>query len=188
MSKMKLCKTCKKEIAKSAKVCPYCGAKNKRSKLKIFGIVTIIFIIFIAAISSLGSDNDDLVDVVKTGYLGNYKSVTVAKVLETDFSKCTWTSFESQENKNVVQADMEESLYGYTTKIRLQFEVHKDNTFKVIFLKLNDKPLKEAYDIKLELDSLYNVYSHKTSDKSISVDIDTTNDTLQGMPNYKYKK
>lgn len=188
MSKMKLCKTCKKEIAKSAKICPYCGAKNKRSKLKIFGIIVIIFIIFIAAISSLGSDNDNLVDVVKTGYLGNYKSVTVAKVLETDFSKCTWTSFESQENKNIVQADMEESTDGYTLKIRIQFEVHKDNTFKVIFLKVNDKPLKEAYDVKVELDSLYNVYSNKSSDKSVVLDIDTTNDTISGTPNDKYKK
>lgn len=188
MSKMKLCKTCKKEIAKSAKVCPYCGARNKRSKLKIFLSVIVVLVIFIAVISSLDSKSTDLVDVVKTGYLGNYKSVTVAKVLETDFKKCTWENFESQQNKNVVQATMEESLYGVSTKILIQFEVNKDNTFNIIYLKANGKPITEPYSIKMEMDSLYNIYSQKASDKSVVVDIGTTNDTLKGTPSDKYKK
>lgn len=53
MSKMTICKTCKKEVAKSAKICPNCGAKLKSGKLKLILGVIIALIIIIALIGSL---------------------------------------------------------------------------------------------------------------------------------------
>jgi len=44
MEKLKKCKTCGKDIAKSAKVCPHCGAKNKR-KSKLIGVLAILGLI-----------------------------------------------------------------------------------------------------------------------------------------------
>ncbi len=36
MSKMKKCKVCGENIAKSAKTCPHCGAKNKPGAFRVF--------------------------------------------------------------------------------------------------------------------------------------------------------
>jgi hypothetical protein len=56
MSKMKNCKVCSKEIAKSAKTCPHCGAKLKMGLLKKVGIGFGILIV-IGIIGSLGSND-----------------------------------------------------------------------------------------------------------------------------------
>lgn len=193
MNKMKICRTCKKEIAKSAKVCPYCGAKNKRSKLKIFLFAIVIFAIFIAGASYLNSKSNDLVDVVKTGYLGNYKSVSIGQVLEKSFTECKWDSFESDNNKNIVEADIKDTSTGKTRTMKIQFLVKKDNTFEVVFLKsdndasVNSLSSNDAYSTKLILDTIYDEYG-KHFDKSIVGNFKTTNDTLKGTPSNKYKK
>lgn len=59
-SKMKLCKTCGKEIAKKAKSCPYCGAKNKKPIYKRvwFIILCAILAIIIVGCVAGGSDDD----------------------------------------------------------------------------------------------------------------------------------
>lgn len=47
--KMKNCKACGQEIAKSAKVCPHCGAKQKGKKgLIVIGIIVLLIIILLA--------------------------------------------------------------------------------------------------------------------------------------------
>lgn len=194
MSKMKLCKTCQKEIARSAKICPHCGAKNKRSKLKTFAIGAIIFIIFIAIVGALDSSDTsktDLVDVVKTGYLGNYKSVSVGQVLEKSFTESTWDSFESK-GKNIVEVDLKDTSTGKTRTAKIQFAVEKDNTFNVAFFKTDaDTSINsygsDAYSIKAFLDTLYDEYG-KHFDESVVGDFDTSNDTLKGTPSSKYKK
>lgn len=58
--KMKQCKVCGKEVAKSAKTCPYCGAKLKSKGMGC--LIVILVIAFLALIGSLvggGSDSDD---------------------------------------------------------------------------------------------------------------------------------
>ncbi len=54
-SKMRTCKACGAEIAKSAKVCPHCGAKNKKHTLLGIFLAVLGLIIFISAFSD--SDN-----------------------------------------------------------------------------------------------------------------------------------
>lgn len=56
MPKMKLCKSCSKEIAKSSKVCPYCGATLKMGTTKKIIIILAIFAI-LAVIVSVISPN-----------------------------------------------------------------------------------------------------------------------------------
>lgn len=57
MSKMKNCKSCNAEIAKSAKVCPHCGAKNKPAIYKRpWFILILVILIGGIALGSGGSD------------------------------------------------------------------------------------------------------------------------------------
>ena len=53
--KMKKCKACGAEIAKSAKICPHCGAKNGSKLGVIVAVVVVVFILLIAF--SGGSDS-----------------------------------------------------------------------------------------------------------------------------------
>lgn len=55
MEKMKKCKACGADIAKSAKICPHCGAKNGGSKIPLIIVIVIVLLIVIAAIG--GSRN-----------------------------------------------------------------------------------------------------------------------------------
>lgn len=53
-SKLKNCKVCGAEVAKSAKVCPHCGAKLKKGHPVLIGIL-----VFFAIIAIIGSSGDD---------------------------------------------------------------------------------------------------------------------------------
>lgn len=55
-SKLKNCKVCGAEIAKSAKICPHCGAKLKKGHPILIGIL--VFFVLIAVIGSSGDDDE----------------------------------------------------------------------------------------------------------------------------------
>ena len=55
-SKLKNCKVCGAEIAKSAKVCPHCGAKNKRNTGWIGVVILAIVVLFVVTISNKGNE------------------------------------------------------------------------------------------------------------------------------------
>lgn len=55
-SKLKNCKVCGAEAAKSAKVCPHCGAKLKKGHPILIGIL--LFVVLIAIIGSSGDDDE----------------------------------------------------------------------------------------------------------------------------------
>lgn len=54
-NKMKVCKHCGAEIAKSAKVCPVCGGKNKKPIYKRVWFWLLVFVVIIGALGSKGS-------------------------------------------------------------------------------------------------------------------------------------
>lgn len=56
-TKMKPCKVCGQEIAKSAKTCPYCGAKQKKGIGKIILIVLVVLVL-LAVFGSSGGSTD----------------------------------------------------------------------------------------------------------------------------------
>lgn len=180
MSKMTVCKTCEKEVARSAKTCPHCGDKLKGGKFKfIFGGIAVLMAIIVIAFSGGNPDADKNINSVKNGYLGNYKTVTISKVLETNFKNADikWDSFESK-GKNIVEVKIKDNSLNRTMLI--QFLVNSDNTFDVVHLNVDGQALETPYDVKLFLDALYETYAEVTSDKSITVDTNTSNDTLNG--------
>lgn len=61
MEKMKPCKACGQEIAKSAKVCPHCGAKNKKPPVGC--LVVLILFLLVGACGAMGSDTDTTLPV-----------------------------------------------------------------------------------------------------------------------------
>lgn len=75
--KMRECKACKQQIAKSAKTCPHCGAKNKRVSPVLIGLI--VFIVLIAAISVAGGNGEP----VKVGR-GSTSSNSQAIVFQTN--------------------------------------------------------------------------------------------------------
>ena len=52
--KTKICKNCKKELAKNARVCPECGYKYHHFWRKLFITLVILAVIIIIPIASLG--------------------------------------------------------------------------------------------------------------------------------------
>lgn len=179
MNKMTICKTCSNEVAKSAKICPHCGAKLKGRKLKFIfgGIIALIILLF--AFSGGSSDSDENINLVKNGFLGNYKTVSISKIIDSNFSNADikWSSFKSSE-KNIVEVQVNDSSINKT--MILQFSINSNNTFNVAHLNINGQALSEPYDVKLFLDGLYEYYAEASSDKSIIADTDTSNDTLKG--------
>ena len=79
--KMKPCKICGQQIAKSAKVCPYCGAKQKKSKLLIILIVLLVLFV-LGALGSGGSDDNK--SSKKVGNVSDKKTETEAAAAETE--------------------------------------------------------------------------------------------------------
>lgn len=61
MEKMKPCKACGKEIAKSAKACPHCGAKNKKPPVGC--LVVLILFLLVGACGAMGGDADTTLPV-----------------------------------------------------------------------------------------------------------------------------
>ena len=55
-SKLKNCKVCGTEVAKSAKICPHCGAKLKKGHPILIGIL--VFFVLVAIIGSSGDDDE----------------------------------------------------------------------------------------------------------------------------------
>lgn len=58
-SKLKQCKSCGAEIAKSAKTCPQCGARNKRGKVLPVILIILGFVLLASCIGSLSDDSSD---------------------------------------------------------------------------------------------------------------------------------
>jgi hypothetical protein len=58
-SKMKVCSTCGKEIAKSAKVCPFCGVKNKKPIYKRVWFWVLMVFLFFGIVVNLGGKSEN---------------------------------------------------------------------------------------------------------------------------------
>lgn len=58
-NKMKVCKHCGAEIAKSAKVCPVCGGKNKKPIYKRVWFWLLVFVVIIGALGSKGNGSKE---------------------------------------------------------------------------------------------------------------------------------
>ena len=118
-------------------------------------------------------------NLVKNGYLGNYKTVSISKVLETNFKGCEikWDNFKADE-KNIVEVFIKNPTLDKTLKIL--FSLNKDETFEVIYTSVDGEAFKTPYESKVFLDALYESYAEIASDYSVVADYETSNDTLKG--------
>ena len=119
-------------------------------------------------------------NLVKNGYLGNYKTVSISKVLETNFKGCEikWDNFETTDEKNIVEVFIKNPTLDKTLKI--QFSLNKDDTFEVVHVSVDGEAFKTPYESKVFLDALYESYAEIASDYSVVADYETSNDTLKG--------
>lgn len=101
MGKMKLCKVCQKEVAKSAKICPHCGAKLKMGLSKIVGIGVGIIIV-LAIIGSMSSNDSDTQSTSKSAASQSQASTKQANTqpVKKEEAKPTWNTTEIDAEKN----------------------------------------------------------------------------------------
>ncbi len=90
MSKMKNCKVCGAEIAKSAKTCPKCGARNKKHGFIKFLLVVIIVVAVIGAVAGNDKNSDTAKKPSTTATTSDNgkkeEAVTEAKIEYTAYS------------------------------------------------------------------------------------------------------
>ena len=143
------CSKCGNEILDGSKFCPNCGGsiiekassveKTKKKKGKIIAIVIIAVIIIVALAATLGgsgnsSSSNKYVNIVKNGYLGEYKDVTIEemlnKYLSTFYSDITWDEGTSNDEEKMVQLVASDSEIGFSDTI-IQFTFKNDEVFKI---------------------------------------------------------
>lgn len=79
MSKMKLCKVCLKEVAKSAKVCPHCGARLKMGIIKKILITVVLVFAGLTIIGTLAPDDSSNTNSTTTKKVSTSKAKATTK-------------------------------------------------------------------------------------------------------------
>jgi hypothetical protein len=100
MARMKPCKICSKEVAKSAKVCPHCGAKLKMGFFKkaLFGLAALILIIVLISVASGGKNENTTTQTSTT----NTEVTPPAELSKEGISSDVKIVVESSETKDQV--------------------------------------------------------------------------------------
>lgn len=97
--KMKKCKACGNEIAKSAKTCPHCGAKNKKKHPVLIGIIVVVALIVV--IAAMG-DGDESGKNTKTEFcVGEAAELDGVSVTLVNVSESTGSQFNTPTEGNV---------------------------------------------------------------------------------------
>lgn len=194
------CQNCGKQIEDESRFCPYCGVKNasevekknqdipdkkekgvrKKKKLPIIIIaIGILFILGIVIFS--GSDpspsSEQLISLVQNGYLGNYDTVTIKEILGYTDEDAKWNAGEAVSGDYYIVEYKGESL-------TIQFSVNglEEELFKVSGVEAvgMGTPEMEAYDVKVYLDGIYQLYANAHPEKGLYIDLSTSNNTLEG--------
>lgn len=104
-SKLKKCKSCGTEIAKSAKTCPSCGAKNKKPFYTRVWFWVLIALFLIIAFS-VGTENDETPN--KTSAQTSSETSTTETIPETEpsisYTQCTVNDLMKLLNENALKA------------------------------------------------------------------------------------
>ncbi len=94
MSKMKTCKHCNEQVAKSAKVCPKCGGKlGMPGWLKLLIIVVIVLACLVGCVGSCSKSVDDAVKETTDGYkdINGKTEFKVNETFQNKYEKITMT-------------------------------------------------------------------------------------------------
>jgi RNA polymerase subunit RPABC4/transcription elongation factor Spt4 len=127
MSKLKVCKVCHKEVAKSAKTCPNCGAKLKMGLFTKL-IIGIGVLIIIGAIASAGNKGNDKTSTASMGAPNPTSAPTAQEP--------------AQLSKEGVSSDVKIAVLGFESKDTLgdnQFSKAKaQGVFKVLKISITN--------------------------------------------------
>ncbi len=194
------CQYCGKKIERELKFCPHCGSEiifnmqygtnvkperipvQKKRKYPIVIVTMLIFVMLISGCLLFFKDNvsvskEELIQMVQNGHLGNYDVVTIKEVLEYVYGDGEWNTGAAIDGKrNIVE---------YKDKdITIQFSVDLDEKEIFSVSGINapglDNSNLEAYDAKIYLDEIYQLYSDACPEKGLYIDRSTSNDTLKG--------
>lgn len=195
------CKNCGKEMEEGGRFCPHCGTENasvtgegskpaalvkkkEQRKKKPFIIavaaVVVLLVLGVAVFSGGDSSQDEgeqLITMVQNGYLGNYDTVTIKEVLEYMDEDVEWNAGEADSGECYIVECKEDD-------ITIQFSIDRleDESFRVTWVEAAgiESSGVEAYDVKLYLDGIYQLYANAYPEKGLLIDTSTSNDTLTG--------
>lgn len=194
------CKNCGKEIEESSRFCPHCGAENasttgesskttalikkeerKKKKPLIIAVAAAVILFVLGIAIFLGGDSsqgegEQLIAMVQNGYLGNYDTVTIKEVLEYMDEDAEWNAGEAASGGYIVEWKEDD--------ITIQFSIDRleGESFRVTWVEAAgiEASSAEAYDVKLYLDGIYQLYANAYPEKGLLIDTSTSNDTLTG--------
>ena len=144
-------------------------ARRKKDNSNTIFIVIIAVLVFaliacavVGFIVYIGRTATDAVQVVKSGYLGEYTDISVTELLDNCYGssqKGTWSSGKSSDGKTVVQVK-----YGSGGETFIQFEMLDDSRFKVTAMSVDGSALYDETDWQTALNTdYYDVYTGKHS-------------------------
>ena len=144
-------------------------ARRKKDNSNTIFIVIIAVLVFaliacavVGFIVYIGRTATDAVQVVKSGYLGEYTDISVTELLDNCYGssqKGTWSSGKSSDRKTVVQVK-----YGSGGETFVQFEMLDDSRFKVMSMSVDGGMLYEGTERQTALNTdYYEVYTRKHS-------------------------
>lgn len=144
-------------------------ARRKKDNSNTIFIVIIAVLVFaliacavVGFIVYIGRTATDAVQVVKSGYLGEYTDISVTELLDNCYGSSqegTWSSGKSSDRKTVVQVK-----YGSGGETFVQFEMLDDSRFKVVSMSVDGGMFYEGTERQTALNTdYYEVYTRKHS-------------------------
>lgn len=194
------CQKCGKQIEDGSRFCPYCGAKNalepeqknqeildkkvkkgrKKKKLPVV-IIAIVVLLILGMVIFSGSDpspsSEQLISLVQNGYLGNYDTVTIKEVLDYTDGEAEWNAGGAVSGEYYIVEYKGESLTIQFAVNGVEEEIFKVSGVEVAEMETQDM---EAYDVKVFLDGIYQLYANAHPEKGLYIDLGTSNNTLEG--------
>lgn len=194
------CQKCGKQIREGSRFCPYCGEKNvsgtgtqsqavpatkekkKRKKKKtpvVIIAMAVLLVLGIVIFSGGGSSipSERLIALVQDGYLGNYDTVTIKEVLDYTDEGAKWDAGEAVSGEYYIVEYRGDGLTIQFSVNGPEEEVFKVSGVEAAELEGSDT---EAYDVKVYLDGIYQLYANAHPEKGLYIDTGTSNDTLEG--------
>ncbi len=192
------CQKCGKQIDDGGNFCPYCGSKNilepqqekqgtfvkkeikKKKKMPVIIIAIFVFII-LGVILFAGDDSsktgDQLIALVQNGYLGNYDTVAIKDVVEYADESGQWDVGEATAGDFYIV-----EYKGNDITIQFSVSGKEERTFRVSGFEVAglESSGMEAYDVKVQLDGIYQLYASAYPEKGLHIDTTTSNNTLEG--------
>ena len=127
MAKMKTCKHCNEQVAKSAKTCPKCGGKlGMPGWAKLLIIVAVIFACVVGCVGSCSSAVDDAVKETTNGYkdINGKTKFNVNETFQNKYEKITMTEV----NTNFTDHSEYSEPAAGNKYVMVKFEIENINT------------------------------------------------------------